>query len=327
MNDLRIRRRDMLLGAAGLASGSGWAQPTSTWPARALTLVVPFPAGGGADAFARPLAAQFSRVPGRTLVTSNRGGTDGTLGASYAAKAAPDGYTLFMGGAQHAIAPTMYPRLDYDLEKDFIPLCLLVSMPQVLVVNPVTVPVSDFGQFLEQVRSKPGKLQYGTAGRRSLQHLAGELFQQQTGVSIEHAPYGADWVWEVLAAGNVDMMFDGLGPSAAHIRDGRVKALMVSGSRRNAALADVPCAAEVGLPDYDVSTWYGLWAPKGTPPDVQACIIEEMRRLGADEEIRAIWARNGAEYGSLDAQQIAGLVRNELRRWAAVVRVAGARLR
>ena len=330
MNPSRIRRRDVLLGATaaglGLASGSGWAQ-ASAWPSKPVNLVVPFPAGGGTDAFARPLAAQFSKSTGKTLVIDNRGGAGGTVGASYASKAAPDGYTLFMGAVHHAIAPSMYPRLDYDIEKDFIPLFLLANVPQVVVVNPKNVPASNFQQFMDFVKRNPAKLTYGSAGAGTSHHLAGELFKQQTGTFITHIPYrGAGPALQDLIGGQVDMMFDGLGSSAAHIKAGRIKALMVSGPKRNPAFPDVPCASEVGLPDYTVTTWYGLWAPKGTPPDVQARIVEEMRKLGTADELKTIWANNGAEYGGMTQQQFAGMVSSEVRRWATVVKASGAKL-
>ena len=328
MTESRIQRRDVLLGAAAagwcLASGSSWAD--SNWPTKPVTVVVPFPAGGGTDAFARPLAAQFSKSTGKTLVIDNRGGAGGTLGASIASKAAPDGYTLFMGAVHHAIAPSMYPKLDYDIEKDFIPLALLANVPQVVVVNPKT-PSANFKQFLDYVKRNPAKLNYGSAGAGTSHHLAGELFKQQTGTFITHIPYrGAGPALQDLIGGNVDMMFDGLGSSANHIKSGRIKALMVSGSQRNPAFPEVPCAAEVGLPDYTVTTWYGLWAPKGTPADVQARIVEDIRRIGTADEIKTIWASNGADYGGMTQAQFASFVSAEVGRWAQVVKAAGAKL-
>ncbi|MBP8138911.1 MAG: twin-arginine translocation signal domain-containing protein, partial [Alicycliphilus sp.] len=226
-------RRDLLrtAGAAGLAlaTGAAWAQGASGWPSKPVNLIVPFPAGGGTDAFARPLAAQFSKSTGKTLVIDNRGGAGGTVGASAAAKAPADGYNLFMGGVHHVIAPSMYPRLDYDIEKDFIPLALLAKVPQVLVVNPRNVTVSDFRQFMELVKANPAKLNYASAGAGTSHHLAGELFKLQTGTFITHIPYrGAGPALQDLIAGNVDMLFDGLGSSAAHIKGGRIRALMVS---------------------------------------------------------------------------------------------------
>ena len=325
---LSLNRRDVLrAAAASAASLSLGSRAQSAWPAKPVTMIVPFPAGGGTDAFARPFSAQFARLTGRQLIIDNRGGAGGTLGASIAAKAAPDGYTLFMGAVHHTIAPSMYPKLDYDIEKDFVPLALLASVPQVLVVNPKKVPVSDFKGFMEFVRRNPAKLNYGSAGSGTSHHLAGELFKIQTKTFITHIPYrGAGPALQGLIAGDVDMMFDGLGSSANHIKGGRIKALMVSGAKRNPAFPDVPCAAELGLPDYTVTTWYGLWAPKGTSADVQARIVEDVRKVGQTDEARAVWSGQGAEFGSLSPQQFGQFVNAEVRRWSAVVKASGAKL-
>ncbi|AVO48228.1 ABC transporter substrate-binding protein [Melaminivora suipulveris] len=331
--DAAGRQRRQLLrgaGAAGLllaGAPAAWADNGPAWPAKPVTMVVPFPAGGGTDAFARPLAAQFAKSTGKTLVIDNRGGAGGTVGASAAAKAPADGYNLFMGGVHHVIAPSVYPRLDYDIEKDFVPLALLASVPQVLVVNPRNVTAPDFKALLEQLRASPGKFNYASAGAGTSHHLAGELFKIQSRTFITHIPYrGAGPALQDLIAGNVDMMFDGLGSSATHIKGGRIRALMVSGRERNPAFPDVPCAAEVGLPDYTVSTWYGLWAPKGTPAPLQARIVEEMRKLGTLPEIRSVWAGNGAQFGTLSQQEFAAMVGSEVRRWAQVVKASGARI-
>ena len=323
------RRRDALRWAASAATAATLAPRAfaqATWPTKPVTLIVPFPAGGGTDAFARPLSGQFAKQTGKTLVIENRGGAGGTLGAGLAARAPADGYTLFMGAVHHAIAPSMYPKLDYDLERDFVPLYLLANVPQVVVVNPKNVPVAGFKDFLALVKRSPGKLNYGSAGTGTSHHLAGELFKQQTGTFITHIPYtGAGPALRDLISGSVDVMFDGLGSSATHIKGGRIKALMVSGAQRNPAFPDVPCAAEVGLPDYTVTTWYGLWAPRGTPAEVQARIVEEMRRAGASDDIKAVWASNGADYGTLSPQQFGSFVNAEIRRWAAVVKASGSK--
>ena len=321
------RREVLRAGAASVAMISLGSLAQSGWPAKPVTLVVPFPAGGGTDAFARPLSAQFAKLAGKPLIIDNRGGAGGTLGASIAAKAAPDGYTLFMGAVHHAIAPSMYPKLDYDLEKDFLPLALMANVPQVLVVNPKRVDAQNFKAFIEYVKKNPGKLNYGSAGSGTSHHLAGELFKQQTQTFITHIPYrGAGPALQDLIGGNVDMMFDGLGSSSSHIKGGRIKALMVSGTKRNAAFPDVPCAAELGLPDYTVTTWYGIWAPKGTPADVQARIVEELRKAAATDELKVIWASNGAEFGNLTPAQFGSFVSAEVKRWAAVVKASGAKL-
>ena len=320
MDKAFTRRTALCLAAAGLAAVSMAGHAQSTWPSKPVTLIVPFPAGGGTDAFARPLSAQFAKQTGKQLVIDNRGGAGGTLGASIASRAAPDGYTLFMGAVHHAIAPSVYPKLDYDIEKDFVPIALVANVPQVLVVNPKNIP-GDFKAFMAQVKANPGKLNYGSAGAGTSHHLAGELFKQQTKTFITHIPYkGAGPALQDLMAGNVDMVFDGLGSSAGHIKGGRIKALMVSGNKRNPAFPDVPHAAELGLPEYTVTTWYGIWAPKGTPADVQARVVEELRRAGAAEELKVAWAANGAEFPNLVQQQFGSFVSSEIKRWAAVVK-------
>jgi tripartite-type tricarboxylate transporter receptor subunit TctC len=323
------RRQWLALTAAACAACAAFsfgAQAQSTWPTKPVTLVVPFPAGGGTDTFARPFSAQFSKQSGKTLVIDNRGGAGGNLGAGVAAKAAPDGYTLFMGAVHHSIAPAMYPKLDYDLERDFVPLAMVASVPHVLVVNPKNVP-GDFKAFMQMVRNNPGKFNYGSAGGGTSHHLAGELFKLQSKTFITHIPYrGAGPALQDLIAGNVDMMFDGLGSSAQHIKGGRIKALMVSGNKRNPSFPDVPCAAELGLPDYNVTTWYGLWAPKGTPADVQARIIEEVRKAAVSDDIKTSWANSGAEFPNVTGTQFGSFVTGEIKKWAAVVKASGAKL-
>ena len=325
MSDFQ-RRAVLKWTAFGVATQMMGAQAEPGWPNKAVNLVVPFPAGGGTDAFARPFSAQFARVTGKQLVIDNRGGAGGNLGAGVAAKAAPDGYNYFMGAVHHSIAPSMYAKLDYDLEKDFIPLALMATVPQVLVVNPKNLP-GDFKAFMQMVRSNPGKFNYGSAGGGTSHHLAGELFKLQSKTFITHIPYrGAGPALQDLIAGNVDMMFDGLGSSAQHIKGGRIKALMVSGNKRNPSFPDVPCAAELGMPDYNVTTWYGLWAPKGTPADVQTRIVEEVRKAAASDDIKTSWSNSGAEFPALTGVQFGQFVTGEIKKWAAVVKASGAKL-
>ena len=324
---LSISRRHALIAASAACALPLAARAQAAWPAKPVTLIVPFPAGGGTDAFARPLATQFSKLTGKALVIDNRGGAGGTLGASVAAKAPADGYTLFMGGAHHVVAPSMYPKLDYDIEKDFVPLIQLASVPQVLVVNSKRANTGSYKEFIELIRKNPGKLDYASAGAGSVHHLAGELFKQQTKTSITHIPYrGAGPALQDLIAGTVDMAFDGLGSSAGHIKGGRIKALMVAGNKRDPAIPDVPSAAEVGLPAYDVHTWYGLWAPKGTPPEVQAAAIEAFRKAAQDPEAKTVWAGQGADFPNVTGAQFGKLIHDEIRKWADVVKASGAKL-
>jgi tripartite-type tricarboxylate transporter receptor subunit TctC len=327
MNDSFNRRDVLRAAAAGAASLAPFAHAQSTWPTKPVLVVVPFPAGGGTDAFARPLAAQFSKQTGKQLIIDNKGGAGGTVGASVASRAAPDGYNLFMGAVHHTIAPSMYPKLDYDLEKDFVPLTVVARVPQIVVVNPRRMDVPNFKAFLDVIKRSPGRYNYGSAGSGTSHHLAGELFKQQTKTFITHIPYrGAGPAMQDLVSGNVDMMFDGLGSSAPQIKAGRIRALMVAGNKRNPAFPDVPSATEVGLPDYTVTTWYALWAPKGTPADVQAKVVEEVRKAMQSPEIKAVWATNGAEFPDMSQQQFGTFVSSEIKRWAAVVKASGAKL-
>ena len=313
----------LALATCGAAS-SAFAQ---SWPTKPVTIVVPFPAGGGTDAFARPLFAMMTKNVGKQFVIDNKGGAGGTVGAGIAAKAAPDGYTFFMGAVHHAIAPSMYPRLEYNIETDFIPVGLISSVPQVIVVNPQRVAANDLPALLDTLRRNPGKMNYASAGAGSVHHLAGELFKIQTRTFITHIPYrGAGPALQDLIAGTVDMAFDGLGSSAGHIAGGRIKALMVAGDKRNPAIPDVPSAAEVGLPDYKVSTWYGIWAPKGMPADAQAAAIEAIRRSVQADEAKAVWDKQGAAFPNVAGPQFAQLIHGEIRKWAEVVKASGAKL-
>ena len=329
MHSNRFTRRDVLraaaaAGATGLTGVATLAQAQgAAWPTKPVMMIVPFPAGGGTDAFARPLAAQFTKQTGKQLIIDNRGGAGGTVGASLAARAAPDGSNVFMGAVHHTIAPSIYPKLDYDLQKDLIPITLVARVPQVVVVNPQRIPAKDFKEFLALVKANPGKYNYGSAGNGTSHHLAGELFKLQTKTFITHIPYrGAGPALQDLMAGNCDIMFDGLGSSSNHIKGGRIKALMVAGNKRNPAFPDVPCATEVGLPDYTVTTWYGIWVPKGTPADIQTHIGDEVRKAIQTDELKAIWAQQGAEFPNLTQQQFAVFIDGEVKRWAAVVKAA-----
>jgi tripartite-type tricarboxylate transporter receptor subunit TctC len=189
------------------------------------------------------------------------------------------------------------------------------------------VQANTIQEFIALVKRNPGKFNYGSAGSGTSHHLAGELFKIQTGTFITHIPYrGAGPALSDLISGNVDLMFDGLGSSAQHIKSGRIKALMVAGTKRNPAFPDVPCAAEVGLPDYTVTTWYGLWAPKNTPADAQARAVDDMKKALATDELKTIWAQNGSEIPTLTMAAYGGFVNAEIKRWAAVVKASGAKL-
>jgi tripartite-type tricarboxylate transporter receptor subunit TctC len=317
-----MKLRQIFVLAIGLAlSASAAAQG---WPAKAVTLVVPFPAGGGTDAFARPLAAQLSKQLGRQVIIDNRGGAGGTIGAAFAAKATPDGYTYFIGAAHHAIAPAIYPKLDYDIQKDFIPMSVIATPPQVIVINPQRVPVSNLKAFVAYAKKNPGKLNYGSAGNGTSHHLAGELFKLQTKTFITHIPYrGAGPALQDLIAGQVDLMFDGLGSSAGHIKGGRIKALAVAASKRAPGFPDVPTTAEAGVPGYEVSTWYGIWAIKGTPNEIVERMNAEVQKALASPELKTSWHNNGSDIPQISSAQFAAMLSADITRWAQVVKVSG----
>jgi tripartite-type tricarboxylate transporter receptor subunit TctC len=325
-----LTRRQALLGTAGTAATlalPSLARAQGAWPARPVTIVVPFPPGGGTDAFARPLFANISKASGRQFLIDNKGGAGGTLGAGIAAKAAPDGYTFFMGAVHHAIAPSMYPRLDYNIETDFIPVGLVSSVPQVIVVNPQKVQATTLPQLLEFIRRNPGRLNYGSAGNGTSHHLAGELFKLQTKTFITHIPYrGAGPMLQDLIAGQVDLCFDGLGSSAAHIRGGRIRAIAVAAERRAPGFPDLPTSAEGGVPTYKVATWYAIWAPKATPAEAVAGMQAEMRKALASDEIKTTWTSLGTELPNTWGTDMGQFVSAEVRRWAEVVKSSGAKL-
>ena len=322
-----VKALGALAATVGLVGASGLAIADPNWPSKPITIIVPFPAGGGTDAFARPLSAHLTKQMGKQIVIDNRGGAGGTLGAGIAAKAAPDGYTFFRGGAHHAIAPTMYQKLDYDIEKSFIPVMLLATPPQVVVINAQKIPVTDLKGLIEYAKKNPAKLNYGSAGNGSSHHLAGELFKMQTKTFITHIPYrGAGPALSDLIAGQVEMMFDGLGSSSQHIKSGKIKALAVAATKRSPAFPDVPTAAEAGVPGYVVSTWYGLWAPKGTPKEIVDKMTAEVTKALNSPELKSSWLNNGSETPSLTGEAYGKFVTAEIKRWADVAKASGAKM-
>jgi tripartite-type tricarboxylate transporter receptor subunit TctC len=235
---------------------------SGAWPTKPIRLVVPFPPGGGTDAFARPLGKVLSQQLGQPVVIDNRGGAGGTLGAEAAAKAPPDGYTFLLGAVHHAIAVSMYPKLGYDLQKDLAPVTIVSYVPNVVVVNPQKVPAKSFEEFQRLVKASPGRFNYASAGNGTAHHLTVEMWKRATGSFATHIPYrGAGPALQDLLAGQVDFMFDGLGSAMQHIRAGKLVPLAVSSAKRSFALPQVPTLAEAGVKGYEAQTWYAVWAP------------------------------------------------------------------
>jgi tripartite-type tricarboxylate transporter receptor subunit TctC len=298
-----------------------------TWPQRPITFIVPFAAGGGTDAFARPLAAQLDTQLGTRVLIENRAGAGGTVGAAAAARANPDGYTFFVGATHHVIAPALYPKLSYDIEKDLVPVAVISQVPHVVVVNPQKVKAQTLPELVAFAKANPGKLNYASAGAGTAHHLAGEMFKLLTGTSIVHVAYrGAGPAMQDVIGGQVDMAFDGLGSSASHISGGLIRALAVASQKRVAAFPDVPTAAEAGVPGYEVATFYALWAPKGTPPEIVERMTSEVRKALEVPAIKEAWARQGSDIPTLTGAAFGRFVSEEVARWNKVVKDAGIKL-
>ena len=296
------------------------------WPTKPVKLVVPFPAGGGTDAFARPLAAYLSQQLGQQFFIDNRGGAGGTIGADIVAKSPPDGYTFLVGAVHHTIAVSVYASLPYSLEKDLMPVTLVAIVPNVVVLNP-KVPINSITELIAYAKANPNKLNYASAGNGTSHHLAPELFKSMTGVQLNHVPYkGAGPAMQDLVAGQVDLMFDGMGSSAPQIRGGKLKPLAVTTATRSPAFPDVPTMREAGVPGYEVTTWYALWAPAGTPVDIVNKLQQEVAKAMARQEVKDIWAAQGAGLGGNTPEQFGAFVKVEVVKWAKVAKDANIRI-
>ena len=296
------------------------------WPSKPVKLVSPFPAGGGTDAFARPLAAALTQQLGQSFYIDNRGGAGGTIGADIVAKSPPDGYTFLVGAVHHTIAVSVYAKLPYDLERDLMPVTLVAVVPNVVVVNP-KVPINSIAELIAFAKANPGKLNYGSAGNGTSHHLAPELFKTMTGTQLNHIPYkGAGPAMQDLIGGQVDLMFDGMGSSAPQIRANKLRALAVTTASRSPAFPEVPTMKEAGVPGYEVTTWYGIWAPAGTPPDIVNKLQTEVAKAMLRQEMKDAWAAQGASPGGNTPDQFAVFIRGEVVKWAKVAKDSGARI-
>src|SRR4051812_8983240 len=286
-----------LIAAASFACAFA-AHAQTQWPARAVRIINPFPAGGGVDVFTRPVAAKLTLALGQNFYVENMGGAGGTVGAAAAAKAPADGYTFFVGAIHHTIAESIYAKLTYNIERDFEPVTVLAYVPNVLVIHPKHAGIKTYADFLAYARANPGKLNFGSAGNGTSHHLVGELFKLRTGTDLVHVPYkGAGPMMQDLLGGNVDMAFDGMGTSAPQIKGGKLKALAVSTAQRSPLIPDVPTLRELGVMDFEVTTWYAIWAVKGTPKEVIDRMYQEVAKILQLPDIKAIWEQQGAVAG------------------------------
>ncbi len=315
-----------VLAALGLSFASLAAQ-AQAWPTKPVTVLNPFPPGGGTDIFLRPLAIRLTEQLGQTVVVENQGGAGGTLGAGNVAKRAPDGYNWFMGAVHHTIAESLYTSLNYSLVRDFEPITVAAFVPNVVVVHPKHGSINTLKDLIAYARANPGKLNYGSAGSGTTHHLSVELFKTMTKTFMVHIPYrGAGPLVQDLIAGQVDLAFDGLGTAAAQIRGNRLKPLAVTSPVRNPVLPNVPTVSEAGVPGYEVRTWYALWAIKGTPQPIKDRMYQETAKALQHPTIKKIWAEQGADAGGMPPAEFGKLIDTEINKWAKVVKDAGAKV-
>jgi tripartite-type tricarboxylate transporter receptor subunit TctC len=298
-----------------------------TFPSRTVKLVVPFPPGGPLDATGRAIAQKLTEAWGQSVIVENKPGAGGNIGADYVAKSAPDGYTVVMGAlSTHAVNPSLYPKMPFDAQRDFAPITLVAITPNVLVVNP-SLPVHSVKELIAYAKANPGKLSFGSGSIGSAGHLAGELFKVDAGVDMVHVPYkGAAPAMQGLLAGDTQLMFDNLASAMSQVKAGKLRALAVTTAERSKLVSDLPTMAEAGVPGFDISTWYGLLAPAGTPPDLIAKWNADVTKILSAPEMRERLATQGAEAAPDSPADFAKFIASELVKYAKIVKASGAKV-
>ena len=305
--------------AQATSTGSGQAYPT-----KPIRLIVPFPPGGSTDILARSVAQKLTEAWGQQVIIDNRGGAGGTIGAELAGKAPHDGYTLMMGHiGTLAVNVSLYSKLSYDPLKDFVPVCMVALVPNVLVVNPA-LPVRNVTELIVYAKANPGKLNYSSGGNGSAAHLAVEYFKLQTGTSIVHVPYkGTGPSVADLIGGQVSMTRTGAPAVMGHVQSGRLRALGVSSPQRVPALSQIPTVDEAGVPGFDATQWYGIVAPAGTPKDIVTKLNAEIRKIMQSKDMLERLNTEGAIAAAGTPEEFGAYIKSEITRWAAVVKAAG----
>ena len=300
----------------------------SSYPTRPVRLIVPFPAGGTTDIFARLLGNSLSQSLGQQFVIENRGGAGGNIGADAVAKADPDGYSLVMGTVgTHAINSSLYSRMPYNPLTDFAPVAYVAGVPNLMVVSPKRVKATTVQEFIEEAKAAPGKFNMASSGNGTSIHLSGELFKQMTGVQMPHVPYrGSGPAVNDLISGQVDVMFDNLPSSIEQVRAGNLRALAVTSAQRSPAIPDKPTLAEAGVPGFEASSWFAVFAPKGTPPEIVNKLHQEIRKALETPELQKRFAELGGEAKLMSPDELAAYVKAEHEKWAKVVAASGAKV-
>ncbi len=313
-----------LFAYTAIFAGSSLAQ--TVYPAKAIRYVVPFPAGGPLDIVARAIGQELNKSWGQPVVIDNRPGAGGNIGADLVAKAPADGYTILMGAVStHAINVTLYNTLPYDPIRDFAPVTLITSVPNVLVVHP-SVPANNVKELIALAKSRPGQLNFASGSTGSAGHLAGELFNSMAGVRMTHIPYkGAAPAVVDLMAGHVSLMFDNMSSALPNIKATRVRALAVTTLKRSPLLPQLPTISDAGLRGFDIATWFGIFAPAGTPPDIVARLNGEIVRILHTPEMKERLALLGAEPIGNKPDEFAAFVKAEIPKYVKVIQTSGAR--
>lgn len=317
--------RGALLLVCAICVGAVSAQ--TAWPAKPIRLIVPFPAGGSVDVTSRALAQKLSEQLGQQIVVDNRPGAGGNIGMDALAKSAPDGYTIGMGAlSTHAVNPSLFAKMPYDAVKDFAPISLVVVTPNVLVINPQALPATDIAGIVNFAKTN-GKTNCASGSNGSAGHLACELFKLQSGAPITHVPYkGGGPAMTDLLGGQVQMMFDNMASAMPQIKAGKLKAFAVTTPQRSALAPDLPTMAEAGMKDFDVFTWWGLFAPVGTPPEIVKRLSVEVGKALSAPDLREKWLASGAEPSASTPDEFRTFIGKELPKYARIVKESGARV-
>jgi tripartite-type tricarboxylate transporter receptor subunit TctC len=317
--------RAFLLVVASLSGAIAPAAGADAFPSHTVKLVVPFPPGGSLDIVGREIAQKLTEAWGQSVVVENKPGAGGNIGADFVAKSAPDGYTVVMGAlSTHAVNPTLYPKMPYDAVKDFAPISMIAITPNVLVV-PVNSPINSVKDLIAAAKAKPGKLAFASGSNGSAGHLAGELFKVETHTDVIHVPYkGAAPATQGLLAGDTQFMFDNLANAMAQVKGGKLKALAVTTAKRSPLAPDLPTMTEAGLPGFDISTWFGLMAPAGTPKDVVARWNRDLVKILESPDMKQKLALQGAESTPMTPEAFAAFIASEVPKYAKIIKASGA---
>ncbi len=314
-----------LLGFA-FTSPAALAQGPGTYPAKPITMIVPFPPGGPTDLVARVLAQKLGEQMGQSILVDNRGGANGNIGAQVVAKAAADGYTLLYNTSSITLSPALYKSVSYDVQKDFTPVALVAVVPLALVVHP-SIPANTVKEFVAYAKAHPGKLSYGSAGNGNVTHLGAFQFVQANGIEATHVPYKGSAPADVDLVGNqIQFMTDTVNSVMSFVRDKRLKMLAVTTAKRMTLFPDVPTLAESGMPGFEVGAWQGAMVPAGTPPAVVEKLNAEIVKALKSPDVRERLALQGAEPLGSTPQEYGAYVKKELARWAGVVKATGVTL-